>query len=221
MGAEVGNFGGVESTFETLDMNMSGEAQYGYHISNEVWMNQEDGQWVEEGLARGCTVYGATDFVDCTSVGGTTSLFQFWADLDTNSNFNFHLINTISASTTTHTYEIWNKGACGDIYLYIDGNSTGHTNSQPQCTVPNVQAGMELDSPGINSNEYTGDEYSNQTKVYGTSWTNADFDSGTSDTFPCGYYDNCGIDPCSEQPDGSCLHQSRTSDSVWSDYKPS
>jgi hypothetical protein len=226
IGQAVNDYAGIEGQWTDEPITMpSSEVQDGYHLSNELWLTMSNGQWVEEGLAVGCTEIvplGDT----CSGIGGSDAYMQFWADEGV-SNYYFHPIDTLSADGTSHSYEIWDSsdGANDDFNVYLDYNLINTSTVQHTSTGSSLQAGMELYSPGINSSEYTSSSttaFQNYTEVYLNSqgyWRYVIFDPDTVHS-SCTVSDDCAEDDCSDFGYGYCLWWSRESSYDWADSKP-
>ncbi len=119
LGAENTTLSGLEGQWSDLSISMpSSEVENGYHASNEIWLNMFDGQWVEEGLARSCTMWVQLDQT-CSGIGGSDAYLQFWADYSTHGVFFFHPIKTLTADGVSHSYEIWNSSNGANNYYDI------------------------------------------------------------------------------------------------------
>jgi hypothetical protein len=232
IGAEQLAFSGLEGQWDDRQINMpASEVNQDYgHLNNEMWAINSSGGWVEEGLSQQCSAGppppGNTE--TCAARGGSDSYLQFWGDAaSSTSKVAFHLIKTLSADGDNHSYEIWDSSDCAnnDWAVYLDFNKVNTSTVQSHCRGTYFNVGIELYSPpGINGSEYTGgNSFHNFMQVYQDSvgsWADADLDSGTYHTEPCGIQFNCAMDPCDTFAAGSCLTWSLDSSSQWSDNKP-
>lgn len=232
-GAEEVTLAGLENYTQNIGMTMpDSELDDGYHMSDEEWLAESDGAYVEMGLWDGCTklvAYGGT----CSGAGGTTEYFQFWSDTCKDGTPYFHPIAQVSPNGNWNSYQIWNDSAGGnDLYqisingILVSGKNTSYCMNSPTGDV--LQVGMELSSPsgGINPGEYTGNWFANYAEYNYTDsqWPNVTFDSNTQNWNTCGGTWNCAMDPCEYNPpnsSGKCLDWARNSDHEWSDKKSS
>lgn len=219
---------GLEAQWHDLALTMpDSEVQDFGHLTNEMWLNGDNGEWVEMGLSRGCSVN--TGGTTCLAAGGSDVYQQFAYEAGPNGYRAFHHIATLSADGNNHAYELWDSsnGANDTYYGYIDDSLVYTATKQTESSGASWSVGMELYSPSAdpNSGESSGDRFHNYIQDYRNSdpgWNYVIMDSNTSNTAPCDQSDNCVLNPCggSGIPEAACLFGARTSDYEWSEYKP-
>lgn len=203
------------------------DVNHGAHLSNEIWLDHQNGAFVELGLARGCGhAYDALLGQSCTNVSGIERYEWFWGEKTPSTGYKFHPLSAaLTADGANHAYQIWNQsnGTNNSYKIFIDYGQVGATQDQTNPTGNLVQTGMELTSfSGINSNEKANQVFHNYIQKYrndGSGWTYANFSTTIDHSFPCGT-DDCATDPCSDHPIGFCLTFARNLDYEWSDSKP-
>ncbi len=216
MGYASGSYAGLEGQWhdESLVIPAS-EVSVGDHMSNEMWLliNPSTYQWVEEGLARICSVYSYPWTGTCAGKGGGTTYEQFYADQDNAGNFHFYPIAQLTADGNNHVYEIVDvsNGSNDNYEVYLDYSLIATVTNQTSSSGYEMNVGMELLSNGPNSSEHSG-TFDNYPEVYENSTGTWSYPSMSPDVT-----DNCNVDPQGQCFNGALYDNNQE----WANSKPS